>query len=170
VTASTGLWRIRDAGNDGDIDLARELMRDYQRELGIDLCFQGFESELAALPGDYTPPAGRLLLAWLGDECVGCVALRALDAESSEMKRLYLKPEARGHGRGRALATACIEAARAHGYTRLRLDTLPVMQAAIALYRQLGFEPTMPYRDNPVDGALFFELDLTRTPGVNSTS
>ena len=160
MPSSIHALRIADARGEPDLERARELMRAYQHELGIDLCFQGFERELATLPGDYAAPTGRLLLAWLDEECVGCVALRALDATSGEMKRLYLKPAFRGHGRGRTLATACIDAAREQGFARLRLDTLPVMQTAIALYRELGFQPTVPYRDNPVEGALFFEMSL----------
>jgi GNAT superfamily N-acetyltransferase len=152
--------RFSDVHPGPDIERVRELFRDYERGLGIDLCFQGFEAELAALPGDYAPPGGRLLLAHVGDAIAGCVALRRLDSEACEMKRLYLRPEFRGHGRGRQLANACIDAARQLGYTRMRLDTLPVMREAITMYRTLGFTDIPPYRPNPVQGALYLELDL----------
>ena len=125
--------------------------------MGVDLCFQGFEQELASLPGAYAPPRGRLLLALDEGEAVGCVALRPLGDDVCEMKRLYLRPTHRGDGRGRMLAERIMDEARALGYRTMRLDTLPMMKDAIALYERLGFRPIDPYYANPVPGALFLE-------------
>ena len=154
--------RLRQAESDADIEEARSLFKEYEHATGVDLCFQNFEAELRGLPGDYAPPAGRLLL--LSDEegrTLGCVALRKIDDEVCEMKRLYLSPEARGTGAGRLLAEFIIAEARKIGYGRMRLDTLPSMRAAIALYRSLGFREIEPYRFNPVGGSLFMELKLS---------
>jgi ribosomal protein S18 acetylase RimI-like enzyme len=140
-----------------EMDLVREMFREYQASLGIDLCFQSFAEELAGLPGRYAPPGGTILLAGDG---AGVVALRALDPFTAEMKRLYVRPAHRGMGFGRALAEAAIDAARARGYSRLRLDTLPSMGAAIELYRSLGFVEIEPYAVNPVPGALYLERPL----------
>ncbi|HEU0124325.1 MAG TPA: GNAT family N-acetyltransferase [Bryobacteraceae bacterium] len=140
-----------------EMDLVRTLFREYQAQLGIDLCFQSFDEELAGLPGRYAPPQGTILLAGEGS---GVVALRALDPFTAEMKRLYVRPENQGQGLGRALALAAIDTARQRGYSRLRLDTLPAMGPAIGLYRSLGFLEIAPYTVNPVPGALFLELAL----------
>ncbi len=136
----------------------RELFQEYAAALGIDLCFQNFDHELAELPGEYAPPAGRLLIAVHEDRLVGCVALRPIEADICELKRLYVRPDYRGSGLGRRLATSVIEAAWEIGYARIRLDTLPVMEQAIALYRSLGFLAIASYRNNPICGALYFEL------------
>jgi len=152
--------RMVDAHVAALLPVIRRLFEEYAASLGIDLSFQDFGRELAELPGDYSPPAGRLLLACEGEQPVGCVALRPLDKQVCEMKRLYVPPESRGRGLGRRLAKTVIEAARDIGYARMRLDTLSTMDEAIALYRSLGFITIPAYYHNPIDAAVYFELAL----------
>jgi putative acetyltransferase len=143
------------------INQARCLFREYADWLQIDLCFQNFEKELAELPGDYVPLAGRLLLAYDNGELAGCIALRRFDERICEMKRLFVREQFRGKGLGRQLITAIIQEARQIGYEHMRLDTLPPkMNDAITLYRSYGFKQIDPYYNNPVPGAIFMELDL----------
>ncbi len=151
---------IRHADIPRDLDVVRGLFQEYVDGLAVDLYFQELEKELTTLPGKYSPPAGRLLLAWRGDEPVGCIALRPIDAATCEMKRLYVRPEARGEQLGRRLAEQICEEARGAGYSRICLDTLPTMVSAQALYRSLGFVPIEPYIFNPVPGTRFLALDL----------
>jgi GNAT superfamily N-acetyltransferase len=139
-----------------DLDEIRKMLREYAAWLEIDLCFQNFEEELAGLPGEYSPPRGRLLIA----EGAGCVALRPLEEDVCEMKRLYVRPEGRGSGLGRQLVLAIISEARALGYRRMRLDTMPKMGGAQRLYESLGFRDIEAYRYNPEPGARFLELEL----------
>ncbi len=160
VTATADGIEIRPARIPEDLDLVRQLFRAYAQALGIDLGFQDFEAELVGLPGKYTPPRGCLLLAWRGDEAIGCIALRPIDDARCEMKRLYLRPDIRGGGLGRRLASRLCDEARQAGYRQICLDTLPTMTAARALYADLGFTPTAPYVYNPLPGAIFLALDL----------
>ena len=152
---------LAQARTPAEIALVRDLFLEYAQSLSFSLCFQSFEQELAGLPGDYAPPEGRLLLAEYQGELAGCVALHKLEPGICEMKRLYLRGQFRGKGLGRALAEALISEARNIGYRRMRLDTVePMMKTAVALYRRLGFREIAPYRANPIDGALYMELEL----------
>lgn len=143
-----------------DVAAVRELFLEYARAVDEPRCFPDFKRELDALPGEFRPPGGRLLLALEGDAAAGCVAVRRLDPERAEMKRLYVRPAWRGRGLGCDLARAAIGAARELGCSRLLLDSLPAMVPAIALYRSLGFRETAPYLARPTPGALCFELAL----------
>ncbi len=154
-----------EARTPADLDAVRVLLLEYADILRAAHCLEGFDEELRQLPGDYSLPRGTLLLARQEHEILGCVAVRPLDPDTAEMKRLYVRPAARGHGVGRILATGAIDHARRTGYRRIRLDTLPSMTEARQLYISLGFHPIPPYRDNPVEGTAYLELDLSRSPG-----
>ncbi|GAA0715819.1 GNAT family N-acetyltransferase [Dokdonella soli] len=151
---------IRPALWPDDLENVRTLFHEYAGTLGVDLEFQGFEAEVAELPGKYSTPAGRLLLAWRGTEAVGCIGLRPLDGQTCEMKRLYVRPQARGEQLGRRLVMRIREEANAAGYSRICLDTLPTMTSAQRLYESLGFKPVAPYVFNPIEGTRFLALDL----------
>ena len=137
-----------------DMRLVRELLEEYGRALGVDLSFQDFRHELDTLPHEYEP----ILIARDDDRVAGCVALRRIDDETCEMKRLYVRSEFRGREIGRRLAESIIEEARCRNFRRMRLDTLPSMQSAMKLYESLGFVDIEPYRYNPVEGSRFMEL------------
>jgi ribosomal protein S18 acetylase RimI-like enzyme len=157
------LLTITQAQSPARIAQVRELFLEYAQSLGFSLCFQSFDQELAGLPGDYAPPDGRLLFMEYEGQPAGCIALHKLEPRICEMKRLYVRPAFRGKGLGRVLAERILNDARAIGYHRLRLDTVePVMKNAVALYRLLGFREIAPYRANPIAGALYMELDLSR--------
>ncbi len=151
---------IRTAKSSAEFDEARELIVEYSKTLGNDFCFQGFEAELATLDIMYGPPGGVLLLAFVDVRLAGCIAYRRYGEGVCEMKRLYVRPAARGHKLGRRLVDELIAHARAAGYRRMILDTLPTLHAAIALYRTLGFVETPPYYDNPIPGVVYMALDL----------
>ena len=165
------MLHIVQADTQETIAQAVSLFREYAASLSVDLAFQNFERELAELPGEYAPPEGRLLLAFLSESekmlsstqrhAAGCVALRKMDTTSCEMKRLYLRPESRGHGVGRALAEIVIKTAREIGYQKMCLDTLPEMAGAQILYQSLGFREIPPYRFNPIAGTRYLELTLS---------
>ena len=146
------------------LEATRQIFTDYAEQLGIDLCFQNFEAELADLPGSYATPQGALLLALVDGEVAGCCALRALDTvdypNASEMKRLYVRKAFRRFGLGRQLAEAVLDAARVAGYHSVLLDTLDDMESARALYTELGFEAIPPYYHNPIAGAHYLKVDL----------
>jgi putative acetyltransferase len=149
------------AESPAQIAQARELFLEYAQSLGMNLCFQNFEQELAGLPGHYAPPDGRLLLAEYEGQLAGCVAMHPWEPGICEMKRLYLRPSFRGKGLGRVLAEATITEARNIGYQRMRLDTIePIMKDAVEMYRKLGFQEIPAYRPNPIAGAMYMELQL----------
>ncbi len=153
-------YQIFEATASEDFEEARVLFKEYAAELGVDLCFQNFAEELDDLQGMYGPPAGCLLVARGNEGLVGCVALRPFGAGICEMKRLYLRPAARGTGTGRELAVEVIRRARAAGYHTMVLDTLETLRTARALYGSLGFREVAPYYANPLNGVIYMELDL----------
>jgi putative acetyltransferase len=149
------------------LNCVRSLFRQYAEALDVDLCFQEFADELASLPGKYAPPDGRLALAIEGDQPAGCVAIRKLGAGVCEMKRLYVRPEFRSGGLGRRLSEQMIAQAAQAGYTAMRLDTLDRLTEAMELYKSLGFRRTEPYYDNPLDGVVYWELQLPSEGLIN---
>lgn len=155
---------IRPATGESDIAVARRLFEDYAAWVGIDLSFQNFEEELKGLPGEYAPPRGALFLAWAEARPAGCIAVRPIDDRDCEMKRLYVRDAFRGLSVGERLAREAIEWARAAGYERMLLDTLPSMRSAHRLYERLGFIEIPAYRFNPVEGARFLALSLGSSP------
>ncbi len=157
--------RIESADTPARIEQVRALFLEYAGQLGLSLCFQGFDAEVAGLPGRYAPPRGQLLLAMEGETAVGCIGLRPLEGDCCEMKRLYVRASHRGRGLGRTLAERVLAAARTSGYRRMLLDTLPSMERARQLYAALGFRVTQPYTANPVEGVVYMEIDLPE-PGT----
>lgn len=153
--------QIIEPESDEQLAFVRELFIEYWDWLRFDPCFQNFEEELATLPGAYSRPAGCILLAVDDDGPLGCVALRPLEGDICEMKRLYVRTRARGSGLGRRLAQRIVDEAKVRGYSRMRLDTLPVMGAAIGLYTSLGFVETAPYTQHRAPGAKYLELRLS---------
>lgn len=151
---------FREARFPNDLATVRGLFEEYQASIGLDLCFQGFQEELATLPGRYAAPEGSLWLAWDETDGAGCVAMRPLQGEACELKRLYVRPEHRGQGIARALAHRVIEDARAAGYRLMRLDTLGSMEPARALYRSLEFAECEPYYANPLPDVVYMERRL----------
>ena len=153
-------YAIREAAGAADLEAARALFLEYADRLQVDLCFQGFDEELAALPGRYARPDGRLFLACCDGAPIGCAALRRFDADTGEVKRLYVQPAHRGRGLAHALTDAVIDAARSIGYRRLVLDTLDRMADARRLYVATGFREIPAYYANPLCGTVYMELAL----------
>ena len=160
------MLRILEAEAGETLEIIRKLFEEYAESLGFDLSFQNFDEELANLPGEYALPTGCLLLAIYQNEAAGCIALRRIDKTICEMKRLFVRPQFRRKGIGRALAEAVIERAKTAGYKQMRLDTARTMDAARNLYESLGFEEIEAYRYNPLKGAVFMELSLNRKKGA----
>lgn len=152
--------RIVEAAWPDDRETVVAMFREYAASINADICFQGFEQELAGLPGKYASPAGCVLLAFVNDDLAGCGAIRPLGEGICEMKRLYVRPAFRGRDLGKALAEALIKRASGAGYRLMRLDTLDTMIAAQALYGALGFKPIAAYYSNPIAGTVYMELDL----------
>ncbi|EJL80859.1 putative acyltransferase [Herbaspirillum sp. CF444] len=154
------MTEIRPAQFPADRDAVIDIFREYIGSVSVDLGFQDYETEFAALPGKYAPPDGRLLLAWRDDRAVACVALRKVDAQLCEMKRVYVRPEARGERLGRRLVERILQEARDAGYVRICLDVLPEFAAAQHIYTSFGFIETTPFTFNPVPGTKFLGRDL----------
>jgi ribosomal protein S18 acetylase RimI-like enzyme len=144
--------------------LVKSLFTEYQEWLGIDLCFQNFEQELASLPGCYAAPKGIILLAMQGEEAVGCVAIRPHQSLEAELKRLYVRDNCRKQGVGKRLFIQAMDFAQNAGYHSVVLDTLPSMTAAARLYREYGFKPIESYYDNPLDGVVYYQHQFEAKP------
>jgi putative acetyltransferase len=151
------------------LSTVRKLFREYQAFLGIDLCFQSFEEELASLPGRYGPPGGVILLAHHGCRAAGCVALRDLGKGVCEMKRMFVRPQYRGLGIGVALAEAIVAEGRKLGYRTMKLDSVSRLETALGIYRKLGFKKTVPYCHNPLEGAIFLAKRLAPVRAARKT-
>lgn len=157
--------RILHANSPGQIETVRKLFREYEKELQLDLCFQGFEEELQNLPGKYAKPEGRIYIAYKEGKSAGCIAMRKLEDGICEMKRLFVRDEYKGLSIGRALVEKLIGEAEFEGYSKMRLDTFPPKMAkAVNLYTAYGFREIAPYYDNPHEGAIFMELELYPIP------
>lgn len=156
--------KIRAPQQAEELELVRTIFREYAASLAVDLCFQNFDQELATLPGAYAAPGGALLLAYVDQRLAGCCAVRALNTvdypNACEMKRLFVRADFRGLGLGRQLVEAALDAARAAGYARVLLDTLDDMEAARALYKDLGFEEVPPYYHNPIAGSHYLKVEI----------
>ena len=143
-----------------DFEKAKELFIEYKNSLNLDLCFQKFHEEISDLPSQYSEPSGCIILCYDNNEPIGCIALRKFEGNTCEMKRLYLRSEARGKGIGRVLANKIIEKAKQFGYKKIRLDTIVTMKEAIVLYKSMGFKVIAPYRFNPLEGVIYMELEI----------
>jgi len=157
-------FKIIKVESKSEVEITRELFLEYAQSLDFHLCFQDFEREVTELPGEYAPASGSLLLLMSEGKAAGCVALRKIDRKVCEMKRLYVRPEFRGMGFGKKLTLTVIDEAKKMGYRFIRLDTVPSMKEAIKLYQFLGFKEIKPYRKNPIEGAIFMELELKHVP------
>jgi putative acetyltransferase len=152
--------QIISAESAAQLSIIRTIFREYEQFLNVDLCFQGFEEELANLPGKYAPPSGALFLAVEDNSVAGCVAVRGLESDICEMKRLYTRPSYRSKGLGRQLAQKIILQAQELGYELMRLDTLEILTEAMSLYQSLGFKKTGAYYHNPLENVIYWELPL----------
>lgn len=152
--------RIIEANTDESIAQTKSLFLEYAESLDFSLCFQNFDNELENFPNQYSPPTGNLFLALSENDPIGCVGVRSFEKDICEMKRLYVKPEYRGKGAGKELAVSAIKSGKELGYEYMRLDTLSSMETANQLYKSLGFIQIKSYRDNPIDGAIYMELNL----------
>jgi putative acetyltransferase len=158
---ASAMSEIKPANFPDDLGHVVAILREYVASPSVSLAFQNYEAEFAALPGKYAVPDGRLLLAWKGATVVGCAALRRVDATTCEMKRVYVRPDARGESLGRRLIERILDEARSAGYSRICLDVLPEFSAAQRIYESLGFQPAAPVTFNPVPGTKYLALELS---------